>query len=139
MTSELKPCPFCGGKATDAHLTGSAWFIATDCDEDCHLADFQRSEAKAITAWNTRAKAEQIMGVEGEELSALRKFFDALTDRFWIEQWMEIDGSDFQDIAEWAGLIRPEPYDPEKHAYSDDASPGDPWFVRVFPKGPTRD
>jgi hypothetical protein len=52
----MEPCPFCGKEAVGAHLAGSAWFIDARHTQDCHFADFQRSETDAITAWNTRAQ-----------------------------------------------------------------------------------
>lgn len=52
---EMRPCPFCGGEPYDAHLAGSAWFIGAHHKDGCHFDDFQRSEAEAIAAWNTRA------------------------------------------------------------------------------------
>lgn len=58
MSEELKPCPFCGGKA---HLVIGDEF----CHIRCHqcgatgaLADAIR-ESDAIAAWNRRARAEQ--------------------------------------------------------------------------------
>jgi len=50
----LLPCPHCGGPATGAHKSGSAWFIEVDHTEACFLADFMRSEAEAVVAWNRR-------------------------------------------------------------------------------------
>lgn len=52
--ADLLPCPFCGGPAHDAHAGGSAWFIGATHADGCFFADFQRSEAEAIAAWNTR-------------------------------------------------------------------------------------
>lgn len=54
MGDGLKPCPYCGGRALNAHLAGSAYFIAADHDDACIWASFMRSEAEAIAAWNRR-------------------------------------------------------------------------------------
>jgi hypothetical protein len=73
---DLKPCPFCGGRATDAHLAGSAWFIGGDHADDCHFADFQRTEAEAIAAWNTRSPDPPLIA----EVENLRSALVALAD-----------------------------------------------------------
>ncbi len=41
----------------------------------------------------------------------------------------EFDGADIQDRAEALGLIRAAKYDPAEHGPSEDAEPGDQWFV----------
>lgn len=56
-SAELKPCPFCGGKAkyTKDHTNekcDTVW--CTKCD--CHLSDFNLDhQGGCVTAWNTRA------------------------------------------------------------------------------------
>lgn len=67
MTSDLLPCPFCGGRAEiwRAHPENpprKAWIA---CMGRCAvLTKEHTSDAEAITAWNTRAKADQIMDVD---------------------------------------------------------------------------
>ena len=64
MTSELKPCPFCGGDAeyyTDNGPTGEVygWVGCNQCDAmSCHIdvRSMQPEEAHPIDAWNTRAE-----------------------------------------------------------------------------------
>lgn len=56
MTEELKPCPFCGGKALcDTDIKGF-WFVA--CPDDyCNMrvsTYHYGSKQEAIVAWNTR-------------------------------------------------------------------------------------
>ena len=85
MTSELKPCPFCGGDAeyyTDNGPTGEVygWVGCNQCDAmSCHIdvRSMQPEEAHPIDAWNTRAEqaaelakfkalAETLAGALGE-------------------------------------------------------------------------
>lgn len=69
MPEELKPCPFCGGKAKvvnrDVEPQGDTWYgkkielfiECTDCGaclfDECFHEGFYNEE-QAITAWNTR-------------------------------------------------------------------------------------
>lgn len=56
--NNLLPCPFCGGDGVRIHANDpgtTAWVICDNCDADGPVA---RSEAVAITAWNTRAGAD---------------------------------------------------------------------------------
>jgi len=57
--AELKPCPFCGGKAfVSAKLPyfGEIPTLAVVC-EDCNAASkHKRTEAEAIEAWNRRTE-----------------------------------------------------------------------------------
>ncbi len=51
---ELKPCPFCGGKARQIHLCGSSHHIAcTECFSQSGPCD---SEEQAVTKWNRRTE-----------------------------------------------------------------------------------
>lgn len=63
---ELKPCPFCGGKAyiveveSHTHMIGSAMIsynggAFVECS-DCTCAISADTKAEAIEAWNRRAK-----------------------------------------------------------------------------------
>ena len=53
-TEELKPCPFCGGKAELVKFQRPNHFgsVCTNCD--VWRDDRCNTEAEAITAWNTR-------------------------------------------------------------------------------------
>lgn len=60
MSDELKPCPFCGGKAgllpDSEHSTA---MIVTHYSEGCPADEiwcWHISEEEAVKAWNTRAK-----------------------------------------------------------------------------------
>ena len=64
MPNELKPCPFCGGKATTSHgvAVTTEHFFFVSC-EKCHSRTGnaykwqygENYEQKAIEAWNRRA------------------------------------------------------------------------------------
>lgn len=64
MSEELKPCPFCGGAAgvfpANYDLVGPKIGFAAGCkgDQPCLVecgTDIHKTEAEAITAWNTRS------------------------------------------------------------------------------------
>lgn len=71
---KLKPCPFCGGKASIDEITAnpfsnedeSMW--AVGC-EKCNIGWYKETEAEAIATWNRRAapenKYEDILKREG--------------------------------------------------------------------------
>lgn len=58
---DLLPCPFCGGKATHAY-TLKGWKV--ECEgrmESCAInarTHYQPHKFLAVTAWNTRARAD---------------------------------------------------------------------------------
>lgn len=61
MTTELKPCPFCGGEAEihpssdwDVKFTGATYFAW--CDKCETRGDYYDTEAEAVEAWNNRAE-----------------------------------------------------------------------------------
>lgn len=60
MTRELKPCPFCGGKAETSNnkfeRTLLSWVYCTSCGS---AGGYRYTEAEAIEAWNTRIDVEQ--------------------------------------------------------------------------------
>ena len=54
--SELRPCPFCGGKRTVRVERGggpSHWIYCTRC-HTCGPYDYSQTELNAIAAWNRR-------------------------------------------------------------------------------------
>ena len=61
MTSELKPCQFCGGEA-ETHETTDGWIVSCSSDQNVldgftHMAHaYGGTEPEAIDAWNTRAE-----------------------------------------------------------------------------------
>lgn len=59
MTTELKPCPFCGGEAQVGWTDFDSGVIFVGCETCgmyCEPKDCYANEQKAIEAWNTRAK-----------------------------------------------------------------------------------
>ena len=64
MTSELKPCPFCGGEAKLVlfHIKPTnapelkQWSIVHKCEAMESATFSNECEAEAIEAWNTRAE-----------------------------------------------------------------------------------
>lgn len=50
--SELKPCPFCGGRAKLTVWTASATTVGC---ADCGAHFDTRTKAEAVAAWNARA------------------------------------------------------------------------------------
>jgi ssDNA-binding Zn-finger/Zn-ribbon topoisomerase 1 len=64
MTSntELKPCPFCGGKAVE-HEQQGGFIVACSSANKCafspsHWTKDKRKHRRNIAAWNTRASLE---------------------------------------------------------------------------------
>ena len=56
-TTELLPCPFCGGEAevfNPFDKTAGTWCVI--CRECACASGFEQTEAEAIAAWNTRAE-----------------------------------------------------------------------------------
>ena len=59
---ELKPCPFCGSKASEtfdydavADSTGKMWAYQVTCNQCCATTGLCFSRERAIEAWNRRA------------------------------------------------------------------------------------
>lgn len=60
MKTELKPCPFCGGKAKHRVMDDGYHYVI--CNGDCKVMPSTLrygSEAEAILVWNTRAGEEE--------------------------------------------------------------------------------
>ena len=64
---DLKPCPFCGGKAMtseaagiDARVTGWGWVGCQYCRVFKEYSHGERGKALAIEAWNRRANDEGV-------------------------------------------------------------------------------
>lgn len=59
--SDLKPCPFCGGRQTYRKHDGGVWLTTTNHKRGCIMRDALafvafNTEAEAIAAWNSRAE-----------------------------------------------------------------------------------
>lgn len=64
--TELKPCPFCGGKAvvSERYIPGIAnrkhyWVECIEKTRCCEQHNEYRTKVKAIEAWNRRESNEQ--------------------------------------------------------------------------------
>jgi hypothetical protein len=78
-----------------------------------------------------RASVKHLLShVEGfrDSKSAL-KFAKMVLQHFGSDERLEMDGGEFQDMAEKAGVIRWETYDPEKHGEHYDVEDGDQVWV----------
>lgn len=54
MTDELKPCPFCGGRASFSTTTAAGYaFYVAEC-LDCKALLSKLSKGELLTAWNRR-------------------------------------------------------------------------------------
>lgn len=71
--SELKPCPFCGGKAKRHTFMKTTYFACTDCGAEPPIARGD-SEDDAIKAWNDRP-TEQTLRERGDKLAEVLKFY----------------------------------------------------------------
>ena len=57
MSEELKPCPFCGGKAEILNYSENAWLVY------CRMCDgmverWRKTKKEAIEQWNRRVNNE---------------------------------------------------------------------------------
>lgn len=55
MSEKPLPCPFCGCEPLIGQTLDNAWYAMCIQDHCCKLESYWRTEAKALTAWNTRA------------------------------------------------------------------------------------
>lgn len=76
MTSELKPCQFCGGEA-ETHETTDGWIVSCSSDQNVldgftHMAHaYGGTEAEAIAEWNKRAERTCKMETDYDELEVV--------------------------------------------------------------------
>lgn len=58
ITDELKPCPFCGGRAILTKTDYKDYYILCALDNFCNVrpsTSLSRSKKTVIKAWNTRS------------------------------------------------------------------------------------
>lgn len=76
MSIELKPCPFCGGKASlHSDTDGPTWFVGcsnSECPVEPHLYLNKGDEAAQV--WNRRAELADAQA----EIARLRAALDAV-------------------------------------------------------------
>lgn len=71
-TTELLPCPFCGGEAYTLSQAPNGTGYSVGChDDECRgfiaLSWIYKTEAEAIQAWNTRAERTCTMTLDGTD------------------------------------------------------------------------
>lgn len=61
MTSELKPCPFCGGEAVPSNEWGRAGIKCSQCGVSYRPNSFDSNKyfEESVAVWNTRTPDEQ--------------------------------------------------------------------------------
>lgn len=81
--TDMKPCPFCGGKATLLYVGDSTWQVI--CDKCGSCSDYYNEEwepdnqpegKEAIKAWNTR----QVESELNEEIKRLREALEGIKE-----------------------------------------------------------
>jgi hypothetical protein len=55
-------------------------------------------------------------------------FTHAICEYYFEGNW-DLEYCDFVDLGVKFGVLRAEPYDPDKHGEQDDVEPGDEWYV----------
>ena len=72
--TNLKPCPYCGGKAklTDLKQAPESWVECTECGARTRF--FSNSEEAAVSAWNSRPIEEE----QAAEIVRLRGSIEAI-------------------------------------------------------------
>lgn len=90
MTTELKPCPFCGGKEIEPEEFGCFVFTCADCGTEGPAGD---TEAEAAKLWNTRPDSGRIDALRECEKELKRELnIDARAPDDWTTGY--IDASD---------------------------------------------
>jgi hypothetical protein len=65
------------------------------------------------------------------EIDRLRAFVAEVMQRAW--EGYDLEGGEAEDLAKKHGLLREEPYDPDRHGESEfEIEPGDPWYQLVW-------
>lgn len=106
MQTELKPCPFCGGKVSVEMIGSQHWYVCCGPENNCHSEPFVGGYATrdaAIAAWNTRAHIDAL------EARAAELERDRLA---WFEAAFRLSGTGFSRkvfVGKYAGHMGIEP------------------------------
>ena len=88
MNFELKPCPFCGGKAIIDGCDDTLWIVI--CKKCNASIGYKYTKEEAIEEWNWRIEPT----FTPDELKEIRLMFDIgvrkLPDSRWVEIWQSI-------------------------------------------------
>ena len=81
MSEELKPCPFCGGKA-EIYNDGFGGDWAVRCACGAEVSGYIETEAEAVAAWNTRAERT----CDECQLGAVPATDENMAKRGWVRE-----------------------------------------------------
>lgn len=73
---DLKPCPFCGGKAYIVD-GGKDYSFFAGCSNCCSYTEFFKTKDEALAAWNTRP----VEDAQASEIKRLRESLEKIIDR----------------------------------------------------------
>lgn len=108
--NELKPCPFCGGKA---HIWNSGYFYSGKCYKcGCTLSgNGYVTEAEAIEAWNTRA----------DDYRQAAEYWQRTYEEAFAERTCENNAPDYLDfLCSECGFVH-------YHSEANDTGEGNEW------------
>jgi Lar family restriction alleviation protein len=92
VTTELKPCPFCGGTELKIDYCSGKWYVA--CAVPCAaLGPDGDTENAAIEAWNKRTITDD------DQWNELRRLYDAVEGIL-----MGLDPQEFNEAINWGDL-----------------------------------
>lgn len=108
MSAELKPCPFCGGKAQQESYIVEACVFCTSCDARVrayHEAKEDTGTAKSAEVWNTRAPQWQPIESAPEEVPADEAVIVCVThdEPRFVDQRMVGEAYKVDGVWWWAG------------------------------------
>lgn len=115
--TELKPCPFCGGKAKTFRMAFELCWDVVCTDNTCPNTTLYNSRSAAITAWNRRADGwisvserlpeegqEVLVYVQDDDLFWLVGFYD----QKWIENVGILEEHEVDNVSHWKPILPPQ-------------------------------
>lgn len=84
MSDELKPCPFCGGKARLEKITNLSFIVR--CPKCGAKTTYRLSSSLAVKIWNSRTQLE----FTPDELAEIHRMFDLSIHQIPISHYSEI-------------------------------------------------